>query len=87
MPQDSLKDAVAELRSRLDKDGQFQAEDKEALHALAVRVELMMNESREHWEEGVMDELEKRVIQYEEEHPVMARVISQIITTLNGIGL
>ena len=54
---------------------------------MAVRLEVMINGTSEHWEAGLVDELEKQVIQYEEAHPVIARVISQIITTLNGMGL
>lgn len=87
MPKDRLKEVLTELRARLDQEQQVQPEDREALSDLAVRVELMINESKEHWEEGVVDELEKQVIQYEEAHPVIARVINQIITTLNGMGL
>ena len=87
MPKDSLNEVLTELRSHLDQEEQVQPEDREALNDLAVRVELMINESKEHWDEGVLDELEKQVIEYEEAHPVIARVISQIITTLNGMGL
>ena len=54
---------------------------------LAGRVELMLAQDREHWEENLVDELEKRVILYEEDHPVIARVIRQIIVTLNNMGL
>ena len=35
----------------------------------------------------LVEEFERQLIQYEEAHPVIARVISQIITTLNGMGL
>ncbi len=87
MPKDSLNEALTELRSRLDQEERVQPEDREALNELAARVELMINESKEHWDEGVLDELEKQVIGYEEAHPVIARVISQILTTLNGMGL
>ena len=38
-------------------------------------------------EEDLVEEFEKQLIQYEEAHPLIARVISQIITTLNGMGL
>ena len=82
MPKDSLNEALTELRSRLDQEERVQPEDREALNELAARVELMINESKEHWDEGVLDELEKQ-----EAHPVIARVISQILTTLNGMGL
>lgn len=87
MPKEILKNSVSELKSHLDDSTVVPAEDKDALNDLAVRLEVMINGSSEHWEEGLVEELEKQVIQYEEAHPVIARVISQIITTLNGMGL
>jgi len=87
MPKDTLQDSVSELRSHLDEDGVIAEQDKEALGELAGRLEVMLNGSSEHWEEGLVEELEKQLIQYEEAHPVIARVIGQIITTLNGMGL
>lgn len=87
MTEDSLKQAVEELRNRLELAELVGEQDREALNDLAMRVELMLSQSRGNWDEGVVDELEKQMIQYEEEHPVIARVISQILTTLNGMGL
>jgi hypothetical protein len=87
MPKQTLKNSVSELKNHLDESEVVTGEDKEALTDLAARIEVMINGSAEHWEEGLVDELEKQVILYEEAHPVIARVISQIITTLNGMGL
>lgn len=87
MPKEILKNSVSELKTQLEEDGAVESGDKAALNDLAARLEVMINGSSEHWEEGLVDELEKQVIQYEEAHPVIARVISQIITTLNGMGL
>jgi len=87
MPKQTLKNSVSELKAHLEDNSEVVGGDKEALTDLAVRLEVMINGTSEHWEEGLVDELEKQVIQYEEAHPVIARVISQIITTLNGMGL
>ena len=87
MPEKKIEASVSELKDHLNANEQVSAEDKQALEALAARVELMMAQDREHWEENLVDELEKRVILYEEDHPVIARVIQQIINTLNSIGL
>jgi hypothetical protein len=87
MPDKELRSSVSELKSHLDRNTQVPDEDKQALEALASRIELMMVQDREQWEENLLDELEKRVILYEEDHPVVARVIRQIITTLNSMGL
>jgi len=87
MPKQTLKNSVSELKAHLEDSDAVVGDDKEALTDLAVRLEVMINGTSEHWEAGLVDELEKQVIQYEEAHPVIARVISQIITTLNGMGL
>ena len=87
MPKEKLQNSVTELKTHLDDAGEVSTDDKEALTDLAVRLEVMLNGSAEHWEEGLVEEFEKQLIQYEEAHPLIARVISQIITTLNGMGL
>lgn len=87
MPKDKLKSSVSELRDHLQENQAVESQDAEALNDLAARIEIMINGSSEHWEEGLVDELEKQVILYEENHPIIARVISQIVTTLNGMGL
>lgn len=87
MPNETIKNSLSELRSHLDANVQVDAAERETLEALSARLELMMAEEKEHWDENLVDELEKRVILYEEDHPMIARVIRQIITTLNSIGL
>ena len=87
MPKEKLQESVSELKSQLDEHGEVAAVDEQALGELAARLEVMLNGSSEHWEEDLVEEFERQLIQYEEAHPVIARVISQIITTLNGMGL
>ncbi len=87
MPKEELQNSVSELKTHLNGAAEVSTDDKEALTDLAVRLEVMLNGSAEHWEEDLVEEFEKQLIQYEEAHPLIARVISQIITTLNGMGL
>ncbi len=87
MPDKELMTSVAELKAQLDQNEQVSDEDRQDLEALAERMQVMLAQGREHWEENLVDELEKQVILYEEEHPVIAGVLQQIIMTLNNIGL
>jgi len=87
MPKQQLQNSISELRSHLDANMHVVPEERDSLASLSAQIELMLAEDREHWDETLIDELEKRVILYEEDHPVIARVIQQIITTLNSIGL
>ena len=83
MPKETLNQSVIELKSHLDQPAG--TVDKEALAELVARLEQM--NAAEHWEEGLVNELEKKVIQYEEDHPVLAKVFNQIINTLNSMGV
>lgn len=87
MPDKQLQASVTELKQHLEQNDQVPESDREALAQLAGRVEILLAQERDHWEENLVDELEKRVILYKEEHPVIARVIQQIILTLNNMGV
>ena len=87
MSKQSIHDSIAELRSHLEISDQVDARERETLEALAARLELQMAEERERWDDNLVDELEKRVILYEEDHPLVARVIRQLVNTLTNMGL
>ena len=85
MPKDTIKQSIIELKSHLDQPDSQRNVDTRELEALSVRLETMMQS--EHWETDLVEELEKQVILYEENHPVVARVVNQIIQALNNMGL
>lgn len=87
MPDKELKSSISELKAQLEQVGEVAEVDRQTLAELTGRIELMVAQEREHWEENLVDELERQVILYEEDHPVIARVIQQIILTLNNMGL
>lgn len=87
MPDKELKTSIAELKSRLEQTEGTAGTDTQSLEELTGRIELMMAQDKANWEGGLVDELERQVILYEDEHPVIARVIQQIIVTLNNMGL
>lgn len=87
MPDKELQSSISELKAQLDQAGEVAEVDRQTLEELTGRIELMVAQEREHWEENLVDELERQVILYEEDHPVIARVIQQIILTLNNMGL
>ena len=87
MPDKELQSSISELKAQLDQVGEVAEVDRQTLEELTGRIELMVAQEREHWEENLVDELERQVILYEEDHPVIARVIQQIILTLNNMGL
>ncbi|MCG8670920.1 MAG: DUF4404 family protein [Pseudomonadales bacterium] len=87
MPKQKLQNSVEELRQEVSQNEQLADEHKEELSDLAARLDAMLSGENEHWEEKLVDGLEQKLLQYEEEHPVVARIMNEIITTLSNIGV
>ena len=87
MPKETLKTSVEELRDQLGGDNSVDEENKEALEELAVRIESMINGDGDHWEEALVEGLEKQLIIYEENHPVLTRIIQNILSAISGLGV
>jgi len=87
MPKDKLNDSVGELREKLGASEEINEQSREELEALAVRVETMLQQADLHWEQSLVDSLEKELIAYEEKHPVISKIIQDMLTTLSGMGV
>lgn len=86
MPQE-LRNRLSELREHLQQSQDMDDSRRQELDDLALRIETMMNEDVEHWEEHLVDQLEQRVIQYQEEHPVAAGMLREVMVALSNMGL
>jgi len=87
MPKETLKTSVDELRDQLGGDSSVDQVNKEALEELAGRIESMINGDGDHWEEALVEGLEKQLIIYEENHPVLTRIIQNILSAISGLGV
>ncbi len=87
MPKETLKTSVEELRDQLGGDSSVDEENKEALEELAGRIESMINGDGDHWEEALVEGLEKQLIIYEENHPKLTRIIQNILSAISGLGV
>ncbi|MCG8316737.1 MAG: DUF4404 family protein [Pseudomonadales bacterium] len=87
MPKQKLKESVEQLRSELSQTESLPDEQREELTDLAARIDAMLNGENDHWEEKLVDGLEQKLLEYEEEHPVIARLVSEIVKTLSNIGV
>jgi len=87
MPKETLKTSVEELREQLGGDSSVDQANKEALEELAGRIESMINGDGDHWEEALVEGLEKQLIVYEENHPVLTRIIQNILSAISGLGV
>ncbi len=87
MAKQKLKDSVEELRNQVSQNTELADEHKEDLTELAGRIDAVLNTDSEHWEEKLVDGMEQKLLEYEESHPVVARIIQEILTTLSNIGV
>jgi len=87
MPKETLKTSVEELRDQLGGDSSVDQANKEALEELAGRIDSMINGDGDHWEEALVEGLEKQLIIYEENHPVLTRIIQNILSAISGLGV
>ena len=87
MPKETLKTSVDELRDQLGGDSSVDQVNKEALEELAGRIESMINGDGDHWEEALVEGLEKQLIIYEENHPKLTRIIQNILSAISGLGV
>lgn len=87
MPKQKLQESVEQLRSELSQSDSLPEEHREELSELASRIDSLLSGENEHWEEKLVDGLEQKLLEYEEEHPVIARIVSEIVKTLSNIGV
>lgn len=87
MPKQKLQSSVEELRNEVSQNQSLGDEHKEELTELAGRIDSMLSGDMDHWEEKLVDGLEQKLLEYEEDHPVVARIMKEIVTTLSNIGV
>lgn len=85
MPKQTLKTALDELKDNLDK-GDVERSDK--VQELANRIEhqLEMKDVSD-WDEDLVVELEQQVIEFEDQHPLIAGTLKSIVNALQSIGV
>lgn len=87
MPKETLRETVARLNETLNSDQSVAPEERDAAAQMSGRVEAILNGSADSWPDDLKDELERQLIAYEEKHPLLASVITQMLNTLNNIGI
>lgn len=87
MPRERIQAEVQQLKSEVEQNPMLSEEQRGELGALAERLEVMMSGENDHPEQDLLDKLEQQVLLYEEEHPVVARVMDNVINLLHSIGI
>lgn len=79
--QPTIHDHLAELRAAGAEAG-----DRDALEELAGRVERHVDPEQDD-DEGIVDELTKRAVEFETDHPTVADALRRVADALGGIGI
>lgn len=87
MSRDQIQSNVLELKSQVQQNPLLSEADRESLSDLAERLDLMLNGDLDHPEQDLVEALEAKLFEYEEAHPVVARVIDNVLVVLNGMGI
>ena len=87
MPKEKLRNSVDELREQLSQAEGLKDSQHQELTDLASRIDSMLSGETDHWEEKLVDGFEQKLLEYEEDHPVIARITREILSTLSNIGV
>ena len=87
MTEKNLEKSIAELKRQLDQYSSLSEEQQSELRALVMRLDLLLEENSEGLDTSIIDGFERNIIEYEEDHPVFARIMRDIVNTLNGMGI
>jgi len=82
-----LEKSIADLKHQLDQYSSLSEKQQSELRELVMRLDLLLEENRNRWDSSVIDGVERQIIEYEEDHPVFARIMQDIVNTLNGMGI
>ncbi|CBL45049.1 Hypothetical protein HDN1F_14660 [gamma proteobacterium HdN1] len=87
MSHERIQAQLQQLKEELDRDSTLNDQQREELVALAEKLELMMSGELDRPEQELLERLEQEVVLYEQEHPVLANVIDNVLNLLHSIGI
>lgn len=87
MARDRIQTEVEQLKTEVEQNALLTDQEREELAALAERLELMMSGENSHPEQDLLDKLEQQILIYEESHPLVARVMDNVLNLLHSIGI
>lgn len=87
MTRDRIQAEVDQLKAEVEQNAMLSDEQRVELGSLTERLEVMMSGENDHPEQDLLDKLEQQILLYEEEHPVVARVMDNVLNLLHSIGI
>lgn len=91
MSQESLRELLARVHERLSHAGSVDAESRELLMTVMRDIERALGRegqaARETAQPAAVPRLEALAVQFEAEHPALARVLRQLVDALGKAGI
>lgn len=87
MTRDRIQAEVDQLKAEVEQNAMLSDQQRVELGSLTERLEVMMSGENDHPEQDLLDKLEQQILLYEEEHPVVARVMDNVLNLLHSIGI
>lgn len=87
MPSAKLRESLEAIRRELDAAGAMDEADRTLLEQVAADIERVLDEDDETTPDTVRGKMEKAAVDFEAEHPRLARVMNEIADTLGRMGI
>ncbi|GAA3912068.1 DUF4404 family protein [Litoribacillus peritrichatus] len=85
MPKQTLRQAIDELRDNLDG---VELKNPEKVNDLLDRIDhQLVYQDVSDWDEDIISEVEMSVIEFEDQHPMVAGALKSIMNALHSIGV
>lgn len=87
MPSSKLHESLESIRRELDAAGTMEDADRALLEQVAADIERVLDENDETTPDTVTGKIEKAAVDFEAEHPRLARVMNEIVDALGRMGI
>jgi len=87
MPSSKLRESLESIQRELDAAGAMNEADRTLLEQVAADIERVLDEDDETTPDTVRGKMEKAAVDFEAEHPRLARVMNEIVDTLGRMGI
>ncbi|MCC5871120.1 MAG: DUF4404 family protein [Gammaproteobacteria bacterium] len=87
MPSSKLRESLESIRRELDEPGAVDDANRALLEQVAADIERVLDEEDETTPDTVRGKMEKAAVDFEAEHPRLARVMNEIVDALGRMGI
>lgn len=87
MPEQRLRAALEVLHEELGSDSAVSGENRDLLRTVAADLERVLEQEQDADHAPLVDRLERAAVDFESEHPQLARTLNEIVAALARMGI